>query len=1339
MNSPKAALMDKDIQSSKKKENPADNLFWVGIGASAGGLEALRSLVQHLPENAPLTYIIAQHLSPQHRSMLPQLIERETSLSVMEVKDGMIPKANVVYITPPSKDVIVSNGKLHLRKPSSETAQPKPSVDKFFTSLSEELEDYAIGIILSGTGSDGSHGIKAIRAQGGITIAQDENSAKYYGMPGSAIETGGVDLILSPDEIGQKLSVIIQSPRSFDDFKTIEEHGGVIESLLHKVRLVSGIDFQNYKPNTIHRRIERRMKARGYTTVEEYSDFACQDDQELRLLFKDLLISVTSFFRDKDAFDSLKNIIEEIVASKSQGETFRIWVPGCCTGEEVYSIAILVAEACGGLSSLSEQMFQIFATDVDETALELARHGVYPEAILEDVHSTLRARYFSYNHVHYEVIKPLRDRIVFSRHNVTEDPPFLRMDLISCRNLLIYFDQNLQQKVLNLFHYALSHKGYLFLGKSETAGSNLDLFQTIDQKEKIFRRKIKVGATYKIPGIMHPTQTRLQTEIIRKEESDIKALSDALVEAMAPHSMIVNENLDIKRVYGDIKVFSTFEAGDTKMNVSTLIDNQYRQEIRALVFKTIRQQKRTTGQERKIKVNDFVHKLNIQVFPLRIQDTNEKLLLVAFHLDKTKEQTLTEQTSKVDDPRFYELEQELTSTREHLQTVIEELETSNEELQSLNEELQSSNEELQSTNEELETSNEELQSTNEELTTVNEELHVKSSQLTLINEDLDNVMESLRSPLLVVDRHLRITRFNKKALEIFDLPASNKSEIITSIPSHIALPTLRKDIMQVIENNKALQTDVSNDNIHYALQIEPYRDIHKTTKGAILVFVDQTALVQKEKLISQAEAFKQLIMDTIPDLIFVKDKDFNIIEANEALKKLYRPDDRNQIIGSTTADQYDNKEAEKFLEQDKIALSKGYAETHETIKFPNGESKTLHTIKVGFTDNNEKFLLGIARDITDILKTERELRKLTYTKEAFIDSSGDGFWDWDLKNDYEYMSPRFWEIFGYDYRERRHHPSEWQKLIFEEDLKRALENFEKHVQSRGKHPYEQQARYKHKDGSTVYVLCKGKVVEWDDQGNALRMIGTHTDITPLKQIQEKLAIANDELSQFAYRTSHDLRSPIISSISLLDYARKKMTDENPEEALKPLNLASSSLKKLEALIADILRLITSEGYEKKPECFNVTEMINDILEPYLLNEEYKQIEIIKHVKSQEIITYKYQFQTILENLLTNALKYHDPKKQKPQIHITVADEKNVITLSVKDNGLGVPEKYQDKLFKMFNRLHKNKAYGSGLGLYLVQKVAHSINGKVSFVPHKNGSEFILKIIGQKVNDDDQET
>lgn len=821
--------------------------FWVGVGASAGGLDAIQSLCKELPSDANMIYIVALHLSPKHESKLTELIQRVTSLKVQTIVDGVEAQPNVVYITPPKVDVFVVNNTIHLATPDAK-ALAKPSVNTLFKSLAEQKGERSIGVVLSGTGSDGAHGVKVIRASGGCTYAQDPESAGYDGMPKASIDTDCVDFTLPPGDIGKHLSDLSSKlPKALRAKFDAVEVKDRFSDLINIVRKQCGVSFKQYKKATLQRRIERRMLARRLNDFNSYVDLLRRESDEVEMLYRDILISVTNFFRDPATFKQLAPVLTDIVSQKTESEPLRLWVVGCATGEEAYSLAIMLAEAVGGLEALAAGDHQIFATDVDSNALSIARRGVYSEASMADVPPEYREKYFKKKNNGYEVIDELKRIILFSGHNIVDDPPFLRIDLITCRNLLIYFEQELQKKVYRIFHYSLRDRGYMFLGKSESTSQVTDIFRTIHSQERIFQKR---SVTSFNPQRFYLSGKTSGTSISDARPSDnVSAapnLPETLIEQLGDACILVNDNLDIEHSYGKSSIYIRFSKGKPSLNLSEIVIEVFKHEIRPLVYKAIRTKALAEGQPRRLTIEGKAYQIKMSVYPVSVEESSETYLLVCFsrvgELKVTGEQTLADENSQ----RVKELEDELSMAREHIQTVIEELETSNEELQSMNEELQSSNEELQSSNEELETTNEELQSTNEELVTMNDQLNEKTTAVEHVSNQLVNLKNSLQFPLVYTDKELNALRANKAAITFFSL-----QENLSNFKSRLKKIFNSNDINELVE--KVVQTEkeevihVVGDDKHFDVHVVPYVATNQNVEGAILSFIDNTDIMLQQK------------------------------------------------------------------------------------------------------------------------------------------------------------------------------------------------------------------------------------------------------------------------------------------------------------------------------------------------------------------------------------------------------------------------------------------------------------------------------------------------------------
>ena len=820
------------------------DLVVVGIGSSAGGLEALQIMLEKVDEIENCAYVIAQHLSPTHKSMMVELLSRVANIPVIEVQNGMIIREKTIYMTPQNTDVYVKNKKLYLKN-IEQAFGPKPSVNYFFNSLASDFNERAIGVILSGTGSDGAYGIRAIKAQGGITIAQSPQTAKYDGMPISAINTGKVDLVVSIENISNEIKRLVDTIDKSSSFSINER---ILQQIYRVLFQEKGVDFSLYKETTIVRRVERRLAALKIKGLQEYLNLLTDNKEEIKNLYQDILIGVTEFFRDKKDFDVLRENIKIIIDKKEQGEEIRFWCIACSTGEEAYSIAIILAELLE--DNLDKYKIKIFATDIDEEALKIARSGIYSETSLLGIDKRIIQKYFSIQKNHYEVKKSIRELVIFSRHNIVADSPFLRLDLVSCRNLLIYFDQSLQNKFFPLVHYALKDNGVLFLGKSESISQHLDIFQPLDKNTKIF--KAQYTGIKEPPKLYNFSSSYKSYEEpkLKHYKDDEEVLEEKLIEAIRGSILnqcaIINSSNDIIYIKGEIP-YLKHSNGRMTNNIFKLIPDEISLELRSAINEANKSKQKKETTFRPIKIfEDIIRYLRISVMPIKDEKNDDWLNIVFFQGEEAQNIRgyISQEGSSNDITE--KLTQELNSTKSHLQNVIEELETSYEEMQSLNEELQSSNEELQSSNEELETTNEELQSTNEELQTAYSELRVlyedkdkRAKQLEDLAQTLGKRTENFRkqkeiteaiintAPIAIymVDKDGNITFANNFSLELFDMT--------------------KKDIIQKAYNDKQWKIETFNGE-EIADNDLPFSIIKKTYDP--IYNVEHTMLIDKQKV-----------------------------------------------------------------------------------------------------------------------------------------------------------------------------------------------------------------------------------------------------------------------------------------------------------------------------------------------------------------------------------------------------------------------------------------------------------------------------------------------------------
>jgi len=852
----KSASAEREPHPQPKVKASTKPTSIVGVGASAGGLEAFEHLLRALPENTGMAFVLVQHLAPMHESILSELLGRSTRMPVTEVFEGTAVQPNHVYVIPPNKDMSIMDGVLHLTPLSPDRARRMP-IDMFFRSLAEDQEGRAIGVVLSGTASDGTLGIQAIKALGGVTFAQDDESAKYNAMPRSAVAAGNVDFILAPELIARELARIAKHVHVFAPEETVEptevvsknETLGKIYSLL---RSFSRVDFSAYKPGTIKRRIARRMFLRKIDNLDAYLLFLRKDREEVESLFNDILINVTSFFRDPEAFESLRReAFPLMVKNKGANSPVRVWVPGCSTGEEAYSLAMALLEFLG--EHASNLQIQVFATDISDGIIQKARTGIYPESVAMDISSERLKRFFMKADGGYQISKAVRDICVFAKQDIGKDPPFSKLDIISCRNVMIYMGPVLQKRIVPLFHYALNPTGILFLGSSETVGAFSDLFTAIDKKYKIYTKKAldnPVNFDF-VPRYDVEVETPRSRHEVSYRGDLQKSADQILLNRFVPASVVVNEKLDIIQFIGQTGRFLDPMPGDATLNLLKLVKGGLQVEIR-LAFQRAR---RTSGAVRKegvlIELGGVLKTANFEILPVKNTAGKERFFLVVLeegppmrkHPDlKDTEKPVSKKGGKrkMSDIEIENahLKEELDATREYLQSIIEEQRTTNEELRSANEEIQSSNEELQSINEELETAKEELQSTNEELTTVNEELQNRNDELSRVNNDLNNLLSSVNIPIIMLGNDLRIRRFTPVAEKMMNLIPTDVGRPITDIKTNLHITDLRQIVSHVIESLEIQENEVEDSaGKWYSMRIRPYRTVDNKIDGVVIVLI----------------------------------------------------------------------------------------------------------------------------------------------------------------------------------------------------------------------------------------------------------------------------------------------------------------------------------------------------------------------------------------------------------------------------------------------------------------------------------------------------------------------
>jgi two-component system CheB/CheR fusion protein len=889
------------VKSETAAKSDAEESFpIVGIGASAGGLEAFTDFLKELPANTGMAFVFIQHLAAGQESLLTDILARSTPMTVHKVKNDMPVYPNTVYVIPPDVSMTIVGRTLKLQPQVSKLHRP---VDQFLISLAKEAKNRAIGVVLSGTGTDGTEGLKAIYAEGGITFAQDGDSAKYPGMPHSAVIAGVVHFSLPPHKIAEKLVRIGKHPylnhiglkvikpevEEEDDFRTI----------LAILRLAYNVDFSSYKESTVNRRLSRRMAINQVDKMDKYVNLLRTNKAEAEALFTDLLIGVTSFFREPEAFDLLnKEVFPAILEDKTAKSAIRVWVPGCSSGEEVYSLAICLREYMEKTGTNVNA--QIFGTDVSEKNIEKARAGLYPETITDNVSEERLRHFFAKTRHQYQINKSIRDMCIFAKQDLTRDPPFSNLDLVSCRNVLIYFKPQIQKKIISLFHYALKPGGFLLLGKSESVGGFDELFSPLNKGIAYAKRPVPSKANFGM-AMVEPYG---QKDYVKKsfvEKSPLLTLESEidriLMNRYVPPGVVVNGDMDIIIFQGNTAPFIAPSSGEASLNLLKMVREELKLELQTAIYLAKKQKAPVRREGILLRHNGETKEVNIELIPMQTPKSKETYFLVLFEEavstikkgGKNKPVKVQSSEKNIKNGQITDLSRELASTKETLQTIIEEREATNEELRAALEEVQSSNEELQSTNEELETAKEELQSTNEELNTLNEELANRNRELTRIHDDLNNLFSNIDIAVIVLDGDRKIRLFNPIAEKIFNLIPTDAGRPISDIRLRMIVPNLEVKLTEVLENFVPIQQEVQDEkNNWYEMRIRPYLTAEKKIDGVVLTFVDIDAVIRSRKVMEKSRDFAENVLETINEPLVVLDAELHVIMANPSFYKIFK-------------------------------------------------------------------------------------------------------------------------------------------------------------------------------------------------------------------------------------------------------------------------------------------------------------------------------------------------------------------------------------------------------------------------------------------------------------------
>ncbi len=1071
------------------------DFYIVGIGASAGGLEALEIFFNNMPQTNDMAFIVVQHLSPDYKSLMVELLSKHTKMTVMHAQDNIDILPNNVYLIPPKKHMTIYHRKLLLTDYAHQ-AQPHTlnlPIDIFFRSLAEDAGEKAIGVVLSGTGSDGTRGIRAIKEAGGLVIVQDGSTAKFDGMPLSAISTGLVDYILHAEKIPEELCKYVKYPELVPKQNiAVLKDDDSFNKIFAMIREKTSVDFNYYKQTTVVRRIERRMSINQMKTLREYADYLKDNPSEIVTLYKEILIGVTKFFRDPESFeDLLQTVIPAILSDKPSGSTIRVWISGCSTGEEAYSLAILFREYIekNGMN----YDVKIFSTDIDTDALDFASTGVYNESIVADVSESRLRKYFVQKGDTYQVARIIREMVVFAKHNILKDPPFSKIDLISCRNMLIYFQPILQKKVFSLFHFSLNSDGFLFLGSSESVGEWIDLFHPFNIKNKIYRykggMKPRIIDTVQMPDKISAFIERSKSSGLvdigtsRGPSKPLENIYYKLIEDYVPACLIIDESFHLVHVFGDVDRFLKIPSGKTNLDVFKMFRDGLTVPLSSAIHKVKKEKKPVTFHELQVSGKNELIYIDVTVKEYSLDDMSKgKYYLIIF--ERVSNETIGQRKDEsidvvmISDQRIRDLEQELQYSRENLQATIEELETSNEELQATNEELLAANEELQSTNEEL-------QSVNEELITVNSEYQSKITELSTLNNDINNLLQSTNIGTLFLDNEVCIRKFTPAVSTIINVINSDLGRPFSHISNNIKRINIEENIRSVMSSLIPIESEVETTNgCVYLMRILPYRTTDNEIRGVVITFIDISLLKKANRTI---EKLKNSIESSL-NVVMITDIAGKIEYVNPAFR-IQTGYEIDEVIGKKPALLKSGLTPKSVYEEMWAKIKDGEVWSGELCnKKKNGEIYWVIASISAIRDENDVITgyLKVGIDITEkkesLLKYEMESAILSSVAESFemaitvVNSSGL----------IVYANNEAEKLFGLNREEitaRRFNDEKWR---FKDEIEDAGRPF-KIIMSTGKPLVDFKEVIEKGDGTSITLSITGKPV-FNKSGNIDKIV-----------------------------------------------------------------------------------------------------------------------------------------------------------------------------------------------------------------------------------------------------------
>ena len=1388
----------------------------VGVGASAGGLEAFTQLLQGLPVDTGMAFVLVQHLDPDHESALTQLLTRATSMPLCDVTNDLPVAPNHVYVIPPNFKLIIAEGVLKLR-PRDRSLGGQRSIDIFFESLAQDQHARAIGVVLSGTATDGTEGLEAIKAEGGITFAQDK-SARYDSMPRSAVEAGCVDFVLPAREIGKELARIARhpcmsgaawtpaparpaaggrpkggapggrpahAPRSSSVVADSETKGEAaredgLQSILLLLRKQSGVDFALHKTDSVRRRVVRRMVLNHKATIDEYAVFLRDNALELGALYSDMLIGVTSFFRDPDAFALLQRKVFPQLIQRGGDGPIRVWVVGCSTGQEAYSIAMAYLEST--TRAVRAPRLQVFATDLNDAVLAKARAGLYLKSLTHGLSPERLGRFFVEEDGCYRVSKELREMCVFARQDVLSDPPFSRLDLITCRNLLIYIEPAAQKRIFPLLHHALKPGGFLFLGATETVGSFTILFEATARHHNIFSRKPGPTPSFRPAAAHSPQSSETPTPSrtgpagsgsgTRPEHTPQREADRVTLRQFSPPGVLIDSEMQVLQFRGPTGAYLEPPSGKASFHVLKMAREGLALPLRAAITKA--RQENTTVYKENVRVSrrGDARMVNIEVIPLK--NLEENCCLILFKPPEVRGSARAPLSSQPATPRtppatpasgrtvvdsarlaeatrrVAELERELSESRDWLQSIQEQHEVDQEELSASNDEVQSANEELQSINEELETSKDELETSKEELQSTNQELANRNAELGRLNSDLNNLHLSINTPILLLTRDLAIRRFTPAAAALFNLLAADQGRALGATRRNFDCPDLDKLVREVIDTVSLREREVQDkEGRWYSLRARPYLTPENKVDGAVLMLVDINALKRGEQRTKQAHDYAEAILRTARDSLIVLRADLRVDRANDAFYTTFHVspgETEGRLIYELSHGQWNIPKLRGLLE-DILPRNSFFNDFEVTRDFDQAGRRAflLNARRLDSEDGlPERILLSIS-DITERLQSQAALRVSEVRYRRLFEAARDGILLLDpTTRKITDVNAFMTEFLGYTRAEFL--GKELWEIGLLKDEQASQDAFAK---------LQQEHFIRYDDLPLETRSGDRKEAEFVSnlyQENGHQVIQCNIrDITDRKRAQQALLAAKNELSMragqleetvvertaqlrgtigeleaFSYSVSHDLRSPLRA---MQGFARILLAEHSARldpEGVSYLERISSAANRMDGLIQDVLAYTQGLGPDAKIEPINVDALVRQVIASYpqlhLAGAEIKIDGVLPKVLGNDA-----SLTQCFSNLLTNAVKFVAPGAT-PRVRVWAEAIDADVRLWVEDNGIGIELKDQERIFKMLERVPSATPYeGTGMGLAIVRKAAERMGGTAGLESELgHGSRFWIQ-------------